>query len=1005
MKSKTIRTFLFTLAVLLLLVQTVFSQDGDYVHPELDWFSIETEHFKVHFHEGAERTARVVAKIAEDIYQPITDMYDWRPDGKIHFIIKDFDDNANGAAYYYDNKVEILAPQMTFILRGTHNWLRNVVTHEFSHMISLGAARKMTRKIPSFYLQLMGYEKEKRPDVLYGYPHQIASYALAMTVIPMWLAEGMAQYQVGDLDYDRWDSHRDMLIRTAAINNELHSFDEMGVFGKNSLGNERTYNAGYALTRYIAANWGESSLKQLTRELRKPFQVSVDNAIKQITGLQGKELYANWQKHLQEYYEQRLTVIKQHPVEGEILTKQGIGNIAPAWSPDGSKIAYCGSKKADYLTYTSLKLLDVASGKEKILKSGVNGRVSWSPDGKRLLYPRMRRVEHQSHFFDLHIYDIESKKEKRLTEGLRAIDPAWSADGKQIVCVVQKDGTDNLLLLDEEGKKIKDLTNNKNGEGVYAPHFSPDGKSIVYTTSRNHGRDLQIIDIESGQITPLLANQGDARDAVYSPDGQYIYFAWDITGIFNIYRIKPDGTNAEPLTNVTGGAFMPVVSTSGKLAFSNFQYDGYKLAVINNPEPVNNEFVVYTPADDKAPELLNKVNTARFPQALNYDDKNLPDVDVTPYKMNYGQMAFLPRVMLDSNRVKVGTYFYASDILNRYSVLGGAAMDGRTDLDAFAIFEFRNLGPTLFLELYGFTRNVTRSIEVIEDYPEKAPVDIHFNILEADLGAQYKLTDAQTLRLSFVHQRYTSKIKDFFFQNIKWVSPSNTYFIGNHFVGQWTIDQVVPNLNSGINPNAGYKMDVRYSYELNDFFQDYATDNDYGTPQEIYSNYNYHRVEADWTGYLAMPWSHKHALSMNVRGGWIDRPVDSFFNFFAGGMPGLRGYPFYSIEGRKLLIGRFAYRFPVFSHWQKRFFNITTNKLYLGAFMDYGNAFDENKVDFSKFKRDVGMEMRFSAISFYGFPTALALSTAYSLDQVENEGYAYGKEWRYYFTLLFDFMD
>ncbi|HPG39009.1 MAG TPA: hypothetical protein PLP19_09140 [bacterium] len=1005
MKNKIIRLVFITICVLLFLGKTGLAQYGEYSHPELDWFTIESEHFKVHYHEGAERTARVVAKIGEDIYQPITDMYDWRPDGKIHFIIKDFDDNANGAAYYYDNKVEIWAPQMTFILRGTHSWLRNVVTHEFSHMISLGASRKMTRKIPSFYLQLIGYEKEKRPDVLYGYPNQIASYPLPMTVIPMWLAEGMAQYQVGDLDYDRWDSHRDMLIRTAAINNELHSFDEMGIFSKNSLGNERTYNAGYALTRYIAGTWGEEGLKQLTRELRKPFQVSVDNAIKQITGLNGKELYAQWQTHLQDYYNQRLAMINQHPVEGEIITKKGIGNIAPAWSPDGTSIAWCGSTNSDYLTYTSLKLIDVVAGKEKILKSGVNGRVAWSPDGKRLLYPRMRRVKHQSHYFDLHVYDLKTKKEKRLTNGLRATDPDWSADGKQIVCVVQNDGTDNLLLLDDTGKTTKNLTSYQNGEGVYAPHFSPDGKSIVFTSSRNHGRDLRIIEIESGQITSLLENHGDARDPVYSSDGKYIYFSWDVTGIFNIYRINPDGSDPVPLTNVTGGAFMPSISADGKLVFSNFQYDGYKLAVIDKPAPVDREFTVYITADDKAPELQTRINPERFPQALNYDDKNLPDVDVTPYKMNYGQMAFLPRVMLDSNRVKLGTYFYASDILDRYSVLGGAAMDGRTDLDAFAIFEFRKLGPTLFMELYGFTRNVTRSIEVIEDYPKKVPVDIHFNILEADLGVQHKLTDDQTLRLSFNHQRYTSKIKDFFFQNIKWVSPSNTYFIGNHFVGQWTIDQVVPNLNSSINPNAGYKMDVRYSYELNDFFEDYATDNDYGTPQEIYSNYNYHRVEADWTGYMPMPWSRKHALSMNVRGGWIDRPVDSFFNFFAGGMPGLRGYPFYSIEGRKLLIGRFAYRFPVFSHWQKRFFNITTDKLYLGAFMDYGNAFDENKVDFSKFKRDAGLEMRFSALSFYGFPTAMSLSAAYSLDKVENEGYTYGKEWRYYFNLLFDYLD
>ena len=126
----------------------------------------------------------------------------------------------------------------------------------------------------------------------------------------------------------------------------------------------------------------------------------------------------------------------------------------------------------------------------------------------------------------------------------------------------------------------------------------------------------------------------------------------------------------------------------------------------------------------------------------------------------------LPRVMVDSNKVKLGTYFYASDILERYSVLGGVAVNARKDLDAYAIFEYRNLPPILFLELYGFTRNIQRSIEVIEDYPEKVPVDIQFNILEADIGARFHIIDELGIRAWYSHQRYTSKIKDFFFQGI-----------------------------------------------------------------------------------------------------------------------------------------------------------------------------------------------------------------------------------------------
>jgi hypothetical protein len=44
----------------------------DFYHPELEWQTIETKHFLVHFHQGTERTAREVAKVAESVYGPIT---------------------------------------------------------------------------------------------------------------------------------------------------------------------------------------------------------------------------------------------------------------------------------------------------------------------------------------------------------------------------------------------------------------------------------------------------------------------------------------------------------------------------------------------------------------------------------------------------------------------------------------------------------------------------------------------------------------------------------------------------------------------------------------------------------------------------------------------------------------------------------------------------------------------------------------------------------------------
>ena len=139
----------------------LFSQ-VEYNHPEIDWKTIETDHFSVHFYDGTEQSAREGAYIAEQIYPFVTELYDYEPPSKTHIVFLDTDDFSNGMAYYYDNKIYIWTSPLDFELRGSHRWLQNVITHEFTHIISIQVAMKYGKNIPGGYLQWMGYEKEKR---------------------------------------------------------------------------------------------------------------------------------------------------------------------------------------------------------------------------------------------------------------------------------------------------------------------------------------------------------------------------------------------------------------------------------------------------------------------------------------------------------------------------------------------------------------------------------------------------------------------------------------------------------------------------------------------------------------------------------------------------------------------------------------------------------------------------------------------------------------------------
>jgi len=121
----------------------------DYPHNRLGWKTIESANFLVHFQEGNQRPAQVISVIAEEIYPDVVDLYNHKPDSKVSIVLNDRLDYANGAAYFFDNKIEIWLPALDTPLRGTHNWLRTVITHEFVHIVQIQVAAKQNRRWPA----------------------------------------------------------------------------------------------------------------------------------------------------------------------------------------------------------------------------------------------------------------------------------------------------------------------------------------------------------------------------------------------------------------------------------------------------------------------------------------------------------------------------------------------------------------------------------------------------------------------------------------------------------------------------------------------------------------------------------------------------------------------------------------------------------------------------------------------------------------------------------------
>jgi Tol biopolymer transport system component len=1002
-------------------------------HPQLDWYTIKGKNIEVHYHEGAERTARVVAKIADEVWDPIVSLYEYEPE-KVHYVIKDIDDYSNGATYFFDNKIEIWTSALDFDLRGTHNWLRNVISHEFTHLVQIQASMKATRNLPAVFLQVLNYEDERRPDILYGFPNVIVSYPLATINIPAWFAEGTAQYMRTEFNYDNWDSHRDMILRSYALDGNMLTWNQMGVFGKTSLGNESVYNAGFALTKYIAQKYGEDKLREISNALGKFTNFNIDAAFKDVLGKDGNEIYDEWKTFITEDYKKRTELIQNNLAAGEEIRSEGFGNFYPVFSDDGSKFIYISNKTSDYFGPASIYLYDLQTKVEKQLVSGVRSTISWIPGESKIIYAKLKDDNpHWYNVHDLYVYDIDNDEEKRLTENLRANQPAVSNDGKKIVFLFQKDGTTNLGMVDIDGQNFKQLTFFSGGEQVYNPKFSNDDSFIIFDYSYHQGRNIARVSSEGGKEEFILEVEHDVRNPVLDKNGNLIYSS-DETGIFNIYSHNFETGEKKQLTNVLGGAFMPDVSAEGDILYAGYTSTGYKIFQIKN-EALNksggNDYVqTENPpfGEDKSKGDLQNSEIAAF---RDFNDYETPDYKREKYSGAFSKLTLFPFLRYDNyntsnkfiEKLKPGLYVTSSDMLNRYSIFAGASINTRLERDLFLIFDYRNKLPLLFdiglkpemsLELYNISREANVDILfgvdstggiVTPDYI--IPTDVTYNLFEVDVVAKHRIFSRENnLEFRFIFSRYTAKLGSFILpDNTLYPTTNDTYLIGRNFQLKYTFDAKLPYRDMEINP-IGAEVDLTYNYESNKFNEDGEYIVEDGLLKPSFKLFNFHRVELNSKLHLPL-WSH-HTLSAQIRAGSILGPeMPDFFDFYLGGLIGMKAYPFYSINGNEVAWLNLTYRFPLFRNIDAKMGHLYLDKIYFSLYGDIGNAWTGEIPGIKDFKKGAGAEVRFQLNSYYLFPTAVFFNAAYGFDEVtrtvrETE-ITYGNEWRFYGGILFGF--
>ena len=232
--------------------------------------------------------------------------------------------------------------------------------------------------------------------------------------------------------------------------------------------------------------------------------------------------------------------------------------LSPAWSPDGSRIAFTSFHKSNPSVY----VLDLSGGSELKRMCGALARLcsgaAWSPDGKWMALSAT--LEGNSELFKVRWG--EKGAPVRLTNDWSIdVSPAWSPDGKQIAFVSDRTGKPDLFILDVEEGTARRLT----FEGSYSgdPDWSPRGDWIVFA-SRVDG-DFQIFRIrpDGTERTQLTSGPGDSMSPSWSPNGRLIAFSSNQAGTYDIYLLRMDGSGRKRITWDAHDASDPAWSPAG----------------------------------------------------------------------------------------------------------------------------------------------------------------------------------------------------------------------------------------------------------------------------------------------------------------------------------------------------------------------------------------------------------------------------------------------------------
>ena len=220
--------------------------------------------------------------------------------------------------------------------------------------------------------------------------------------------------------------------------------------------------------------------------------------------------------------------------------------ISPAWSPDGTQLAYVSFETRKPVVYVH----EIGSGKKRLVANfrGNNSAPAWSADGRSLALTLSKDGGSQ-----LNVIDAAGGEPRRLGRtGNIDTEPVYSADGRHLYFVSDASGSPQIYKMPANGGNAERVT--FAGKYNISPSVSADGRWLAYVSSDLDGSfRLHVLDLTVANASPVALTQTTADESPsFSPNSRMIIYATQAKGQEALMTTTVDGKIQSPLAGKSG---------------------------------------------------------------------------------------------------------------------------------------------------------------------------------------------------------------------------------------------------------------------------------------------------------------------------------------------------------------------------------------------------------------------------------------------------------------------